>query len=102
MTQSQRDQLAMPVVLVYWLLLVGGLVVYALLRLDDFTSIVPLWVGAIGGTMLGQALALHDVRLGVSAIAVALVTAIGAQFVPVEFGGRELWLAFVPAALCGY
>src|SRR5262249_20317574 len=68
MTPSRRDQLATHVVLVYWLLLVGGLVVYAALRADDYATIVPLWVGAVGGTMLGQALALHDFRLGVTAI----------------------------------
>ena len=66
MTSSQRDLLATPVVLVYWLMLVGGLLVYGITQIDGSASIsafAALWAGAVGGTLLGQCLTLRDFRL---------------------------------------
>src|SRR5438552_15952405 len=105
MTSSQRDQLATPVVLVYWLLLVGGLLVFGLTQIDDkasFASFAALWAGAVGGTLVGQCLALRDFRLWVAAIVIAVVVAFGAPLVPSLLAGPMLWRAFVPAALCGF
>jgi hypothetical protein len=105
MTNSQRDQLATPVVLVYWLMLVGGLLVYGMTQIDDnasFASFAALWAGAVGGTLLGQCLALRDYRLWIAALVIAGIVAFGAPLVPRLLAGPMLWRAFVPAALCGF
>jgi len=105
MTSSQRDQLATPVVLVYWLLLVGGLLIFGLTQIDDnatFASFAALWAGAVGGTLVGQCLALRDFRLWIAALVIAAVVAFGAPLVPSLLAGPMLWRAFVPAALCGF
>lgn len=102
MTPVQRDQLATPVVLVYWLLLLGGLASCAALRMQDHAALMPVWVGAVAGTLLGQVLAMRDYRPWAAVVVVVVATGTGAQLVPPELAGRELWLAFVPATLCGF
>jgi len=105
MTSSQRDLLATPVVLVYWLMLVGGLLVYGITQIDGSASIsafAALWAGAVGGTLLGQCLALRDFRLWITVLVVAAVVVFGAPLVPTLLSGPMLWRAFVPAALCGF
>jgi hypothetical protein len=102
MNPAQRDRLAIPVVLVYWLLLLGGLAACAAIRIEDYASIMSVWVGAVAGTLVGQSLAMRDYRPWIAVLVIIIATGIGAQLVPIDLGGRELWLAFVPAALCGF
>jgi hypothetical protein len=105
MTSSQRDVLATPVVLVYWLMLIGGLLVYGLTQVDasaPISSFAALWAGAVGGTLLGQCLALRDFRLWITVLVIAAIVVFGAPLVPSILSGPMLWRAFVPAALCGY
>jgi hypothetical protein len=105
MTSAQRDVLATPVVLVYWLMLVGGLLVYGVTQVDGSASIASfgaLWAGAVGGTLLGQCLALRDFRLWITVLVIAAIVVFGAPLVPSLLAGPMLWRAFVPAALCGY
>jgi hypothetical protein len=102
MTPAQRERLAIPVVLTYWLLLLGGLVTCAVLRVEHAASIMPIWVGAVAGTLLGQVLAMRDYRPWIAVVVIVVATGSGAQLVPVDISGREVWLAFVPAALCGF
>ncbi|MDB4958486.1 MAG: hypothetical protein JWO36_6055 [Myxococcales bacterium] len=102
MNAHQRDRLAAPVVLVYWLMLVGGLGLLMALRGSEGGSLLPLWVGAIVGTAAGQALALRDFRLWV-VIAVLFVLVFWLlPFLSGTLGSSSLWKAFVPAILCGY
>lgn len=98
---SSRDRLASPVVLFYWLLMLGGLAVYTAIRKDELAEVVPLWAGAVAGTALGQLLALRDLRLWLTAVVVALVPLLMQPLVPLALE-HHLWTAFVPAALCGY
>lgn len=105
MTNAQRDQLATPVVLLYWLMLIGGLLLYGMTQINDnaaFASFAALWAGAVGGTLLGQCLALRDYRLWIAALVIAIIVAFGAPLVPRMLAGPMLWRAFVPAALCGF
>ena len=103
---TQRSQLAAPVVLVYWLMLLGGLVLFTVIRVDDLTVdvtvIIPLWIGAIGGTLLGQYLAMQDLRFWLTALIIGATAMYCEPLLPGGHGTAELWRAFVPAALCGF
>ena len=96
-----RDRLAAPVVIVYWLALVLGLLLYSAIRIDTLWLVVPIWIGVLGGTALGQCLALRDYRLWLIACIVAGATLWGAMFDPSGLDTKTFWMAFVPAALCG-
>lgn len=101
MPYDQRRRLAGPVVLIYWLMLLGGLLALSATRSDDLTTI-SLWVGALGGTALGQYLAIHDLRLWLAAAILALSGLYCEPLAPSGHAGTELWLTFAPAALCGF
>ena len=102
MTPSQRHRLAIPVVVVYWLLIGGGLVTYTATRSSDLSAIFPLWIGAIVGTLLGQILALHDFRLWITALIVMVAAYFTMPFIAAGFADTSLWKVFIPAALCGF
>ncbi len=97
-----RTRLAVPVVVLYWLMLVAGLGFATAIRIDDWVSVAPLWVGALGGTALGQFLALRDYRLWVTIAVVVAVLTWCVPILPPELSSTEIWMAFVPAALCGF
>lgn len=97
----KRLELAAPILLVYWLMLLGGLGLYAVIRVDD-ASLRSLWIGALGGTFLGQLLALRNVRSVVAVIFMFLTACWLAAVLPSEVIDKRLWMAFGPAALCGY
>lgn len=99
--RARRDRLAAPVVALYWLLVGGGLALYTASRAGEPEAAMALWIGAIAGGMLGQILALRGLRFWVLAIAALGVPVFVAPFVPFSLDG-PLWMAFVPAALCGY
>jgi len=86
----------------YWLMLVAGLGFATASRIDDVMSVVPLWVGALAGTALGQLLALHDYRPWVTIAVVIGVLSWCVPILPPELSSTEIWMAFVPAALCGF
>ena len=96
-----RDRLAAPVVLVYWLAIVLGLVSYSAVRIDEPWLVVPLWIGAIAGTALAQCLALRDYRLWLIAAILAGVTLWGVMLTPRGLDTTSFWMALVPATLCG-
>ncbi len=93
-----RDRLARPVVLIYWLMLGSGLALYT----AEMGSSLPLWVGAIAGTVLGHCLALRDFRFWFVAAICAGAVYIGVMAAPRELSGPQLYMTFVPAALCAY
>ena len=96
-----RDRLAAPVVIVYWLTLVVGLALYTAIRFDEYWVVVPIWIGAIGGTALGQVLALRDYRLWLTASILGGVALWGVMLSPKGLDTTTFWMAFVPATLCG-
>ncbi len=103
MKLSYRDRIAAKVVLVYWVMLVAGLVLYSATRVGDLSSsVIPLGVGAVAGTVLGQCLALRDLRAWVALIVVWAVVCVGVPFTPDHVDRMRLWMAFAPAAMCGY
>ncbi|TMQ12648.1 MAG: hypothetical protein E6J90_30780 [Deltaproteobacteria bacterium] len=102
MSQPQRSQLAAPVVLVYWLMVLGGLALFTVTRVDNVSDILPLWIGALAGTLLGQFLALHDLRLWVAALVICFTGLYCGPLVPSGQSSAQLWLAFIPSALCGF
>jgi hypothetical protein len=97
-----RTRLAIPVLVVYWLMLVAGLGFFTAIRSDDVMSVVPLWAGALAGTALGQVLALHDYRPWVTIAVVIGVLSWCVPILPPALSSTEIWMAFVPAALCGF
>ncbi|MBA3461199.1 MAG: hypothetical protein H0T46_14640 [Deltaproteobacteria bacterium] len=97
----KRLKLAAPVLLVYWAMLLGGLGLYAVIRMDD-ASLRSLWIGALGGTFLGQLLALRNVRSVVAVIFMFLTACWLGAVLPSEVIDKRLWMAFGPAAVCGY
>ncbi|HEX8951400.1 MAG TPA: hypothetical protein VF945_06120, partial [Polyangia bacterium] len=100
-TPRLRDRLAAPVVVVYWVALVVGLVVYSTAR-SDAEDLPALWAGALVGTALGQGLALRNVRGWFAAAIVGLVALVLAPMLAVGGAPATLWQALLPAALCGF
>ncbi|MDB4970962.1 MAG: hypothetical protein JWN44_6651, partial [Myxococcales bacterium] len=101
MTPRLRDRLAAPVVAIYWAALVVGLVVYSTAR-DDASEVAALWAGAVAGTVLGQALALENLRGWLAALIVGGVALLFAPMLAAGGAPTVLWQALLPAALCGY
>jgi hypothetical protein len=102
MTPSQRFRLARPVVLVYWLVLLGGLVMYSAGQLGHARQLTPLWIGAIVGTGLGQFLALRDFRLWLTTTILVVAMYFTIPVLSNGFSDFALWKVFLPAALCGF
>ncbi len=100
-TRATRDRLATPVVAIYWIAIVVGLVVYSTAR-SDADDLAALWAGALGGTALGQGLALRNLR-GWFALAIVAMGALAlVPMLAVAGAPAALWQALLPAALCGY
>lgn len=103
MTQPARARLAAPVLVIYWLMVLGGLTLFTVTHADDVVpTIAPLWLGAVAGTLLGQYLALHDFRFWIVALTLLVAAMYGGPLLPSGPGSMELWQAFIPAALCGF
>lgn len=100
-TARLRDRLAAPVVVVYWVALVVGLVVYTTAR-SDAEDLPALWAGALVGTALGQGLALRNLRGWLAAAIVGLGALVFAPMLAVGGAPATLWEALLPAALCGF
>src|SRR5205814_708042 len=93
---------AVKLVVVYWALLVFGMALYTALRLDALDAITPVWIGTIGGTVLGQVLAVRRYRAWL-AILIVITTAIFVlPQLPDDLSRTKLWMAFLPAAVSGY
>jgi hypothetical protein len=97
-----RARLALPIVLLYWLMLLTGLAFFTAIRIDNVWAVLPLWAGSLGGTALGQVLALRNFRLWAAIGIMGAVMAWSVPALPPELSSTELWMAFVPAALCGF
>src|SRR5262249_32603184 len=92
-TPRLRDRLAAPLVAVYWLALLTGLLVYSLARPEP-ESAAALWAGAIGGTALGQVLALRNLRGWFAALIVGGVALVLAPMLAAGGASTLLWQAF--------
>lgn len=101
-SDAQHRQLARPVRLMYWLILIAGLALLTTTRRGEPAVTAALWVGAIGGTLIGQHFALQDYRLWISALAIGAVGLYCAPLVWIGSASVQLWLSFIPAALCGF
>jgi hypothetical protein len=99
--------------LFHWLLLLSGLSLVTVQRIDHLETVVPLWVGGVIGTALGQLMAQRRVRLWLAVAIVAnLMWMAPLATLPIwgfmrdlrdSWGGLEaVELAFAPAAICGY
>ncbi|MFT3770293.1 MAG: hypothetical protein QM820_33110 [Minicystis sp.] len=99
--------------LLHWLLVVCGLAVLTVLRDGELDKMLPLWVGAVIGTAMGQFLARWQVRPWLTVFIVANSMWIGPlMLLPVWsflVDARASWtaveialMAFAPAAACGY
>jgi hypothetical protein len=99
-TARERDRLALPVVALYWALLALGLGLYAAVVTTH--AFVPIALGALIGTVLGQATALRNLRSWVVLVIVVLALYIGVPASPHGLDTDHFWMAFVPAAACAY
>jgi hypothetical protein len=93
---------AVKVVAVYWALLVFGMLLYTSLRADSLDVMAPVWFGTVAGTVIGQILAVQRYRAW---FAILIITSVALFILPNvrdDLSGKGLWLAFLPAALCGY
>jgi hypothetical protein len=94
--------------LLYWLLVVSGLVALTLVRLHDPTDVGPIWLGAVFGVALGQLVAFLRVRWWLPfAIAIPAGSFLAPLLAMFFYGvlGKDLEptvLAFFPAAFGGY
>ncbi|HEX3765378.1 MAG TPA: hypothetical protein VHW23_42065 [Kofleriaceae bacterium] len=90
-----------PLLAIYWLILIGGLVLFTATH-SDSAIIAALWTGAVGGTLLGQYLAFHNYRLWISVLCIAAVLIYCSPLVSLGEAATPLWESFIPAALCGF
>src|SRR5262249_5565278 len=75
--------------------------VYTSVRIADAGVTTPLWIGAIAGTLIGQLLAIYDFKPWVAFAAIVSMPA-WSTLLPVDMSSKQLWMAYLPAALCGY
>lgn len=108
-TPAKTVRVPFSAVLLYWLLLVGGLAVLTALRIDHLEKVAPIWVGGVLGTAFGQTLGWLRVRLWLGAFLVGNLMWIGPLMTWPIWAALGPWvavedtlLAFGPAALCGY
>jgi hypothetical protein len=97
--------------LVHWLVLICGLALLTALRIDELEKMLPLWIGALLGTAIGQLLARGRLRMWLAGfIVVNLLWLAPIAFVPIwPLLGAQPWaaietlmMALAPAAVCGY
>jgi hypothetical protein len=98
--------------LLYWLLVLSGLVGLTVVRVDAIVGpvelderLAPMWVGTVAGVAVGQLLAWRRVRawvLVVAGFATLPVLAAGSTELLRDVPEQTLALAFAPAAVCGY
>ncbi len=99
--------------LVHWLLLVSGLALVTVQRGDRLETVLPLWLGGVVGTALGQLMGYRRMRLWlVLGVLVNLMWIIPLATLPLWGWFQDLhdiWgsveaagMAFAPAVICGY
>ena len=98
----KRLQLAAGVMLVYWLMLVGGLALFTFNRIEDAAALQGIWLGLLIGTGLGHLLALRDVRFAVAFLAILLGACWMVAVVPPEVAGGSFAKTMVAAGLCAF
>jgi hypothetical protein len=95
----------------YWLALVSGLAVLTVQRIDAPAQCLPIWVGGVLGTALGQWLASRRCRLWLTAVIVVngmflaalLVAPLWVESQVHSVDALELGvLSFAPAAICAH
>jgi hypothetical protein len=98
---SRRWQLARPLLAAYWLAVAAALVLLALAR-PDSTALDGVWLGAVAGGLLGNLLALCNLRLWLAVVVALMATPF--LIVPGTAFAHEAQLSttFVPALICGY
>ena len=93
-------------ILLYWLLVVCGLAGLTFLRIDDLSSVLPLWLGTVAGVAVGQAVAWLRIRTWILVFAaIALVwgaSTVSWQLPVMSSEVEDTVLAFVPALICGW
>lgn len=98
----KRLHLSAGVLLVYWLMLVGGLALFTLNRLEDAHALQGLWLGMLTGTALGHVLALRDVRIGAAFVVILLGACWFVAIIPTEVAGSLFAKMFVAAGMCAF
>lgn len=90
------------VLAVYWALLAFGITMYTGIRSDALEVLAPVWIGTFIGTLVGQALALRSARGWLVLVVIIFGGMLWILQLPDTIPVRPVWMAYIPAALCGY
>ncbi|MEO8553731.1 MAG: hypothetical protein ABI678_27345, partial [Kofleriaceae bacterium] len=90
------------VLAVYWALLAFGITMYTAIRSDALETLAPVWIGTFVGTLVGQLLGLRSARGWFVLVVVIGGGILWIPQLPDDIAVRAVWMAYVPAALCGY
>lgn len=96
-----RLRLARPAALAYLGVLIAGLALLTASRIDDPQATLPIWIAAITGTVLGQIVALCDLRGWLAVLTIGIVTYFVAPPLELALGDRHLLAIMIAAALGG-
>ena len=96
--------------LLYWLAVICGLTGISVLRIDDFSHVVPIWFGAVVGIALGQLMAVLRIRIwsaGIGLLVTSWIIGPGLYVALCEMFGygadtETAVMALLPAFVCGY
>ena len=98
----KRPTLARPVLAVYWILILGGLLLFSAGRLDHADRLTPLWIGAIAGTAIGQFCAFRNLRFWLTCLILITMAYFSMPLMTAGVDSLALWKVLGPAVLCGY
>jgi hypothetical protein len=90
------------VLAVYWALLAFGITMYTGIRSDALEVLAPVWLGTFVGTVVGQVLALRSARGWFLLLVIVGGGMLWIPQLPDTIALHPVWMAYVPAALCGY
>ncbi|MEO8844215.1 MAG: hypothetical protein ABI591_25305 [Kofleriaceae bacterium] len=90
------------VLAVYWALLAFGITIYTAIRSDALAVLAPVWLGTFVGTLVGQTLALRRAHGWLLLLVIVGGGMLWIPQLPDSIALHPVWMAYVPAALCGY
>ena len=98
----KRLRLAAPVMLVYWLMLVGGMALFTFNRMEDAAALQGIWLALLIGTVVGHALAVVNLRTAAAFISILLAGCWFVAIFPPDVTGSAFARTFVAAGLCAF
>jgi hypothetical protein len=88
--------------LVYWLMLVGGMALFTANRMQDAAALQGIWLALLIGTAVGHALAVVNMRTAAAFISILLAGCWFVAIFPPDVTGSAFARTFVAAGLCAF